>query len=633
MPDQQVTPEQIELMRAYGTALLPGQEVRHPLGGIANILSALVGHANIGRAETLRANQRDERARSLLASTLQTSSIDNPSLMPSPVVPPRGNPALPRASDRIQSSPNVFGETNVPMRPRPTTSSVRRGDLPASVVNNRTLAASVRPDTPSVDLPPREGNFIPNDRTSAYERTEQRLPREITSSNLTEEDLAIPRTPGPAGTINSDADIPFPPSTRPNAQRRSNLGLGDVAAEQAATERPRQTQVAQAGDNRRSLGAPPTTPPRIEPDPNIARLERLLSNGRILSEDELKRYTEQYMAAIGPQAREVPGGTAYYNGQTGELMYFTPKLLTTPVQTPGVSTQQHSTITPEGEQRIPPAPAVGGGNRRGSAVTNPNISTQASRPFPQGGNIEDLTEWGQEMQAQGGISEQMARGQAARVNQAIDASIAAPTALNTLNTLRTSTEAAGRSSWRGPGLGDWVQRVSQYLSNLGEGSIEQLRNLPHTELITKLNAQLASQAVQQISNRGSNFELLTFMNSIPGLSQSHNGAVMLLDFLQQEQRRNIAIGRLADDLRPNQFGQWNRMVQDYYNRHPTYLNVPPMGTPGTRSYRPAMRITTQTIPSGPEGEEIVRNLPEGVHWIDPNGNIRRGGIRTQQNAQ
>lgn len=581
MPEQEVTPEQIEIMRAYGQALLPGQPVKHPLGGIANILSALVGHANIGQAERLRLAQRRE-----IGERIPRSLATPPAFAPqSPTIAPQIPPAAPIA----------------PPNPRGTLGGTQ--GTPRDLLTDRLDRTEARiPSTPEIQ--PRRVRTIP----------------------------IGPNTPNtPSTPIPNDLLEPLSPesSVEPPTRPRNLMRLG--GPEETTTPAPRPegtTQTAQVTDNNR---LPVGTPSRIEPDPTIPALEAQLRGAGILTQEQLKEYTDLYLKAAGPQAREVPAGTAYYNGRTGEFMYLVPKMGTIPIQTGQTSTQQQYIMGPNGPQILPHQPLPGGANTpppAGGAATdqtvpNPNITIRPP-PFPQSGRVEDLSQWGTGVQAQSEIAQRLAQSQAARVSADLDAAVAAPAALNTLNTIRTATEVAGTNAWRGPGLGEWTQRVSQYLSNFGYAR-GYLESLPHTELLTKLNAQLATEATNRLTARGTNFDLATFMANSPGLSQSYQGSLLLIDFLQQEQRRAMGLEALIRDLRPDQMGQWPRIRQEYYNSHPTYLNIPAIGRQGQRGYVPAMRITTQQIPPGREGAEIARRLPRGTWFIAPDNRLLPGG--------
>lgn len=639
--EQEVTPEQIEIMRAYSEALRTPQAVHHPLMGIANILGAISGSAGVQQAEKLRLQQR--------------RNLFNPNgaVSPLPVTPtPQRTNVAPTSNRQSALAPQENEELrspeNVPLSHITTTSGARflvsrehaqrfKGlldDLEASGYridpnqsggyNYRNIAGTRRLSehasgravdvNSNVNARGTQGNIDPNlARTLAAKhgfkwggdfRNPDPMHFEIDPNfNANKMNLGGPNETAPEAAIGPVA--PQSPTFQPTAGKAP-------AAAPAMPERVAQTS------------APAGTPPRIEPDPNIHLLERQLQLAGTMSQDEARKVYDEYKALVGPQQREVPGGTAYYNGRTGDLMYVVPKLGQIPVAVPGVSTQQQFIMGPNGPQILPTGPA--GGNNQpnnpqsNSAVQNPNI-TPNPPPFPNTGNISDLATYGANLQSQNDIAQALARGQATRVNAAIEKSVTAPAALSTLSTIRTATEAANRDLWRGESLGNWVQKVSQYLSNFGLGSVEQLRKLPYSELLTKLNATLASQATQELSARGTNFELDTFMRNFPSLTQSYEGAVMLLDFLQQEQRRAVQIGRLADNLQPNQMGNWTKIVQDFYNKNPIYLNMPGIGRPNTRGYQAPRKITTQTITTPDE----ARKLPKGVWFVTPDGRLLPGG--------
>src|SRR5262249_15913170 len=142
-------------------------------------------------------------------------------------------------------------------------------------------------------------------------------------------------------------------------------------------------------------------------------------------------------------------------------------------------------------------------------------------------------------------------GKAAAINQAVASGLAAPKLINTLNTLEASSKIGGKDIFRGPGS-DFALKASQFLVDRGWATeTKALQKLPYAKLIQKLNAELAAMSTHAFTNRGTNFDLMNFMRNNPGIMQSQAGMEMLIDILRQEHTANIAIGKMAQKIKPN----------------------------------------------------------------------------------
>jgi hypothetical protein len=366
---------------------------------------------------------------------------------------------------------------------------------------------------------------------------------------------------------------------------------------------------------------PAGTPPRIQPDPNIQTLERQLNLAATMSQDEARKVYDQYLQLVGPQPRDVPGGVAYYNGRTGEFMYLVPKMGSRPVQYPGGSTQQQFIVGPNGVQILPTEPygARGKGqlSQEGGETPppsqNPNISPNLP-PFPQSGDIGEMSQWGLNAQAQANIAERMAQTQQGIVGAAIEKATSAPAIINTLNIISRGLEAGG--AYHGP-TGQWALEASRFLSNFGWGDQSYLSRLPYQEIVAKLNAQLSSMAAQSLTSRPSSFDFNVFLQNNPGLTNSELGSRVLANILIQERQKEIAIGRIAQELRPNQFGDFQRRVHEYYEKNPTVINIPAHTVSGRQVS--SQRVTTQNITT----PEQARALPKGMGFYDPHSGVIR----------
>lgn len=519
MADQEVTPEQIELMRAYGQALrspyLPSGESRtvsHPLMAIGNILSALAGHRMVNQSENLRLQQRRARASRFLPEDT----------VPRPITPPPASQGIQRQriGDRLPVQPPI-----TPPAALETPPGVRR--------------------VPTIPVQPPP---------------------------------AQPQTP------------PGAPEMPPPTPMR--LG-GPTEEERAALPLNRGTQVAQ--------NLPVGTPNRIEPDPNIAVLERQLRNAGSLTEDELKRFSEQYMTLTGPQQREVPGGTAYYNGRTGELMYVVPKLLDRPISAGGVTTQERMLLGPSGAQIVPTGPlnAPNGGQVPGGGQ---RTEFGIRRDFPQTGRFGDYIQFGQESEA----AKRLVESNTGSIATAITNGSTAARQINLYNTLLAASRTGGFI--RGQPTADYIQNVRTLLSNLDPYLPEFMRvgtrGISNADIITKLNGQLSFLAASVFSTRGTNLELNTAMTTIPGLANSQASIEALVDILKQEAQSQIRLARQAQSISsdPSRILEWGRILTQEYLDHPITIRLP-----DGRRIRPI------------NNRSEVEALPPGTWFVGPNG--------------
>lgn len=454
------------------------------------------------------------------------------------------------------------------------------------------------------------------------------------------ENLATPAAaPSTTGSIPPEAGPPSPIPTE-NVTPGTTLTSGEpppTSLAQANTGAGANVQLAAAP----RAGEPPQS---IPPNPQLQMIIQQLRNPTILSSEQFNELLKQYQTLAAPQSIKYPFGTATYNPLDGKLMNFVPELQQRQVQVPGVTTTIPQ-IYEGGELRTIPqagpggsaAPPVGGAPPTGQppaggapgpqgGLPNPNISPQFP-PFPQSGSISDMAAWGQRTQAAGGIAQELGRGQAARVTRAMTQGIQATERIQMLNTIRTATNAAANSRWVGESLSRFQDQASTFLYNFDPNNSQtrqELKDLPYRELLGKLNAFLASEATQEISARGTNFEFATLLRYNPNLMATHEGTMMLVDYLRQEKEKQEKLGDVASNLRPEQVGDWNRIVREYYEKNPIYINVP------AAFGRPAMRVTTRNIPrvgdpnpnggaySADDVRGILNSLPEGVWYINPN---------------
>lgn len=220
------------------------------------------------------------------------------------------------------------------------------------------------------------------------------------------------------------------------------------------------------------------------------------------------------------------------------------------------------------------------------------------------GSLEGLADFGQRIQAQGQATSDLKKTKTGLVTQAIEEGTKVNSALQTLNTLDTLSESMGNWGPRGPS-GPLALKMRQFLDNLNIRT----KGTDEAEVFNKFNTQLASEATQAFTNRGTNFDLQTFMRSNPDLMQSRDGTRMLLDIMKQEYKARQDIGRRASKMDARDVEKYQGMVEEYWNTHPITVQMKVNGK--------NIRVNTKKIETREDRDE----LPDGEYYITPDGQV------------
>lgn len=263
-------------------------------------------------------------------------------------------------------------------------------------------------------------------------------------------------------------------------------------------------------------------------------------------------------------------------------------------------------ITPGQLPTIPVAP-----NAPGPASLQPNVPGAA-----QGGNLKDVlgpnSPIGQ--LGMGAADTQNAIGSRTAINEAqtkdvlghIEQGNAAAAKGQTLNTLETIVKSNPNLSM-GP-TSPYFNQTKRLISNFFPSM--DVKGIAAADSIEKLNSLLASESTKMFTNRGTNFDLQTFMNANPNLKQSREGMIMMIDLLKQETEQSKELGKLANRYKDKSVESWNDRKQEYYDNHPLIINEP--------DEKGGMRkITTKNITTKEERDE----LPSGMGYITPTGQV------------
>lgn len=385
---------------------------------------------------------------------------------------------------------------------------------------------------------------------------------------------------------------------------------------------------------------PPNVPRQIQVNPALLAILQRFRDPNAMSQQDFNKALEEYQKLSVPREIQTTYGTAIYNPLTGQLQDFIPSgIIRRPVSAGGVQTDQllapdatagGFTIAP-----IAPTPGLDGPGARATSTASglpPSLQPEL-RDFPEGGNIGEIATWGMQANSIRSMMDKMAESHAGQVSTAQQAGQRASRRISELNVISALTDASRASRWTGQPFSDWQTRIAQFLINFDPRHRNErtdfLNHLGYREILSKLNAFLASEATQDISARGTNFEFRTLLDNNPNLVSSYEGTQMLLSYMRQEQEHMANLARMASRLSPSQYGRWSSIVENYYQQNPIMIEVPP--TTNARGVTtPGMRITTARIPLPgevkPDGngtwttEEIrayIQSLPQDVWFINP----------------
>ncbi len=137
--------------------------------------------------------------------------------------------------------------------------------------------------------------------------------------------------------------------------------------------------------------------------------------------------------------------------------------------------------------------------------------------------------------------------------------------LNALNTIDDALQSGGKGVVTGP-FADRILRAKEALDGMGIDTSWVKEGLPMTEVISKMNAQLASASAKAMTGRPTQFEFSAWMKNNPGLLTSKEGTHALIDVLRQSANQDIDLGRLAQNKA--NWEKWGDVVDNYYKTKP-----------------------------------------------------------------
>lgn len=162
------------------------------------------------------------------------------------------------------------------------------------------------------------------------------------------------------------------------------------------------------------------------------------------------------------------------------------------------------------------------------------------------------------------LAEEAGKGQGAIIAAAQKRGDASDQVAKDLSVLRDIVRANSQGIVTGPTADAWM-RIRQIVKGTTGNDIGDVNGLPATEAVKKLNANLANAAVHEFTNRGTQFDLRTYMENNPGIGNSPQGTEYLANILLQHAKQDRELGNLAYD--PANWEKWPNVKKNYYQTH------------------------------------------------------------------
>jgi hypothetical protein len=137
--------------------------------------------------------------------------------------------------------------------------------------------------------------------------------------------------------------------------------------------------------------------------------------------------------------------------------------------------------------------------------------------------------------------------------------------MNALDTIESTMRTnEGKGIVTGPHA-ESVLKLRETLDGMGIHTDWVKTGMAQSEMIQKMNAQLASASAKAMTGRPTQFEFQSWQKNNPGLGTSREGSLALLDVLRQTAKQDIDLGRLAQDKK--NWDNWPEVVDKFYATH------------------------------------------------------------------
>lgn len=179
-----------------------------------------------------------------------------------------------------------------------------------------------------------------------------------------------------------------------------------------------------------------------------------------------------------------------------------------------------------------------------------------------------------------------------------------------IRTLIAANEEGGY--WRPTGpTAEYANKVRGIIANIIPGAEKAITGTVPNEIINKVNGVLASNMTQEFTNRGTNFDLQTFMNANPGMMTSKHGTKVLSDLMLQRFKQEQEIEKIASKLTGLDAQSYSAMKLEYYKTHPLVMIDPK--DPKQKIYMGGY--------SGPDDPLFQDQVPVGAKFLTQDGRV------------
>ncbi len=586
------TPEQIAQQRQYASHLLgTQQEVKGGRGGWAigasNVVNALMGGMLARNAGELQQRGRQQDIASILGA-VPTQGQPQPSMGGSPAggpgpsadtSQPRGirnnNPGNIEDSQFAKSQPGYMGtDGRFATFATPEHGQAAASNLLASYGNRgiNTVAGVINRWAPPSDGNP-TGEYAKSvaakigvDPNAQIDLNDPRIRHALSSAMFNfENGRNVPMAGGAPGA-GSPPPMAFAGPTAPspipgdNAQPIPNAAPNPQAQPipNASATPPQATPVQQGGLVNGPPGGQPANGPQALP------INTRLLAAALGAQHLPPAVVGNIMQMAQPQLVDGPGGK--YDIRTGQLVM--PEFQKGKFKSGDTEFETSSQYDPKtGTWKTTPLLPNGGASspaRQGGPQ-----SPATNSPF--GGAqtyIDQATKNAAEKERQKTIAEAGGKAVMAPIEEVMKESKTAPQAINFLNLIEDTAKQYGDKLTTGP-FGEAAMKTKQAVNSVGKlmgMGDDVMGSTAPSELITKMNANLASAATQAMTARGTQFDFKTFIQNSPGLSNSIEGTLWLTNILKQVHNQSLGLTNLAADQK-NWGANWPKVQADYYAKN------------------------------------------------------------------
>lgn len=216
---------------------------------------------------------------------------------------------------------------------------------------------------------------------------------------------------------------------------------------------------------------------------------------------------------------------------------------------------------------LPPGVAPGGPPQAGAvppAAPPAAVAPNGAPNVPM--SLDQLAAKGREFAAAKTLTQGGAEAEGGVIKQDVENAALAPETLKGLGIIKDNIAKFGDKITFGP-TSQFTNEFKRLAANYAPGPMkDQLSALAAADSIEKVNLGLAGALAKQVGS-GTQGELFKAMGSVPGMEKSKEGAVALIDMLQQSASKQQALGKLYADNRGN-LAAYQAARQKYLTDHP-----------------------------------------------------------------